>query len=45
MSVTRVLALPNSPHLRALCAGTLISSIGTGAWYTTWALYLTRSVR
>ena len=44
MSVTRVLALPNSRHLRALCAGTLISSIGTGAWYTTWALYLTRSV-
>ncbi len=44
MSVTRILALPDSRPLRALCAGTLVSSVGTGAWYTTWALFLTRSV-
>ena len=29
---------------RSLRAGTLVSSIGTGAWYTTWALYLTTQV-
>ena len=28
----------------ASAAGTLASSIGTGAWYTSWALFLTRSV-
>src|SRR4051794_11587905 len=36
--------LPARGPLRTLCAGTLASSVGTGAWYTTWALYLTRSV-
>jgi MFS family permease len=30
--------------LRRLAAGTLVSSIGTGAWYTSWALFLTQSV-
>jgi Major Facilitator Superfamily len=30
--------------LRRLAAGTLVSSVGTGAWYTSWALFLTRSV-
>jgi hypothetical protein len=30
--------------LRRLAAGTLISSVGTGAWYTSWALFLTRSI-
>ena len=27
-----------------LGAGTLVSSVGTGAWYTTWALFLTGSI-
>ena len=30
--------------LRRLAAGTLVSSLGTGAWYASWALFLTRSV-
>ncbi len=30
--------------LRRLGAGTLLSAIGNGAWYTSWALFLTRSV-
>src|SRR4051812_28340173 len=30
--------------LRRLAAGTLASSVGTGAWYTSWALFLTRSI-
>jgi MFS family permease len=34
---------PTGP-LRRLAAGTLTSAIGTGAWYTSWALFLTRSV-
>ena len=37
------MVLPPGP-LRRLGAGTLASSIGTGAWYTSWALFLTRSV-
>jgi MFS family permease len=35
--------LPAGP-LRRLAAGTLISAVGNGAWYTSWALFLTRSV-
>jgi Major Facilitator Superfamily len=30
--------------LRRLAAGALITSIGNGAWYTSWALFLTESV-
>lgn len=30
--------------LRRLAAGTLLSAIGNGAWYTSWALFLSRSV-
>src|ERR1700710_2927831 len=30
--------------LRRLGTGTLMSAIGNGAWYTSWALFLTRSV-
>jgi len=30
--------------LRRLATGTLLSAIGNGAWYTSWALFLTRSV-
>src|SRR4051812_8256110 len=30
--------------LRRLAAGTLLSAVGNGAWYTSWALFLTRSV-
>jgi MFS family permease len=28
--------------LRRLAAGTLISAVGNGAWYTSWAIFLTR---
>src|SRR4051812_42929296 len=38
-----MLPVPSGP-LRRLALGTLASSIGTGAWYTSWALFLTRSV-
>src|SRR5215213_7435623 len=38
-----MLALPTGP-LRRLAAGTLLSAVGNGAWYTSWALFLTRSV-
>jgi hypothetical protein len=30
--------------LKRLAAGTLASAVGNGAWYTSWALFLTRSV-
>jgi MFS family permease len=30
--------------LRRIAAGTLLSAVGNGAWYTSWALFLTRSV-
>jgi hypothetical protein len=32
------------PPLRRLAAGTFVSAVGNGAWYTSWALFLTRSV-
>jgi hypothetical protein len=32
------------PPLRRIAAGTLLSAVGNGAWYTSWALFLTRSV-
>ena len=31
--------------LRRLAAGTLASAVGSGAWYTSWALFLTREVK
>jgi hypothetical protein len=30
--------------MRALAWGTLVTSVGDGAWYTSWAIFLTRSV-
>jgi hypothetical protein len=30
--------------LRRIAAGTLVSAVGNGAWYASWALFLTRSV-
>jgi hypothetical protein len=36
--------VPPAGPLRRLAAGTLASSVGTGAWYTSWALFFTRSV-
>jgi MFS family permease len=30
--------------LRRLACGTLVSSVGNGAWFTSWAVFLTRSV-
>src|SRR4051812_1737792 len=30
--------------LKRIAAGTLASAVGNGAWYTSWALFLTRSV-
>src|SRR3954453_11626314 len=35
---------PDRGPLRRLAAGTLVSAIGNGAWYTSWALFLTHSV-
>jgi hypothetical protein len=35
--------VPAGP-LRRVAAGTLASAVGNGAWYTSWALFLTRSV-
>jgi hypothetical protein len=32
------------PALRRIGTGTFLSAIGSGAWYTSWALFLTRSV-
>jgi hypothetical protein len=32
------------PPLRRIGTGTFLSAIGSGAWYTSWALFLTRSV-
>jgi MFS family permease len=29
--------------LRRLCLGTLVTNLGNGAWFTAWALFLTRS--
>jgi MFS family permease len=29
--------------LRRLCLGTLVTNLGNGAWFTSWALFLTRS--
>lgn len=37
-------SIPPSGALRRLAAGTLTSAIGNGAWYTSWAIFLTRSV-
>ncbi|MBV9803844.1 MAG: MFS transporter [Solirubrobacterales bacterium] len=42
--VARSLALPSSGPLRRIAAGTLVSAIGNGAWYTSWAIFLTRSI-
>ena len=32
------------PAIRRLGTGTFLSAVGNGAWYTSWALFLTRSV-
>jgi len=34
---------PTAP-LRRMAAGTLVSAVGNGAWYTSWAIFLTRHV-
>jgi MFS family permease len=36
--------LPDSAPLRRIASGTLVSAIGNGAWFTSWALFLTKSV-
>jgi Major Facilitator Superfamily len=36
--------LPQAGSLRRIACGTLVSAIGNGAWFTSWALFLTRSV-
>jgi hypothetical protein len=36
--------LPPAGPLRRIAAGTFASAIGNGAWYASWALFLTRSV-
>ena len=37
-----MLSLPLPTVLRPLAAGTLVSAVGNGAWYASWALFLTR---
>src|SRR5215217_424977 len=37
-----MLALPLPTVLRPLALGTLVSALGNGAWYASWALFLTR---
>ena len=37
-------APPEQASVRSLGWATLITSLGNGAWYTCWALFLTRSV-
>ena len=37
-------SLPGPGPLRRIAAGTLASSVGNGAWYTSWAIFLTHSV-
>src|SRR5947209_15978100 len=32
------------PPLRRLAYGTLVTNLGSGAWYATWAIFLTQSV-
>src|SRR4051812_2415531 len=34
--------LPHGP-VRRLCWGILVSNVGNGAWFTSWAVFLTRS--
>ncbi|HEY2318006.1 MAG TPA: MFS transporter [Solirubrobacteraceae bacterium] len=36
--------LPRPWPLRRMACGTLVSAVGNGAWFTTWAVFLTRSV-
>jgi hypothetical protein len=38
-------APPEQTSVRRLAWATLITSCGNGAWYTCWALFLTRSVK
>jgi predicted MFS family arabinose efflux permease len=37
-------SLPLPPILRPLAFGTFVSALGNGAWYASWALFLTRSL-
>ena len=37
-----MLGLPLPTVLRPLAAGTLVSALGNGAWYASWALFLVR---
>ena len=37
-----MLALPLPTVLRPLAAGTLLSAVGNGGWYASWALFVTR---
>ena len=36
--------LPETRPLRRMACGTLVSAVGNGAWFTSWAVFLTRSV-
>src|SRR3954468_1340087 len=31
-------------HIRRLCLGMLVSNLGNGAWFTSWAIFLTRAL-
>src|SRR5918992_616472 len=39
-----MLSLPLPPVLKPLAAGTFVSALGNGAWFASWALFLTRAV-
>lgn len=46
-SISRVLSAriwPSAGPLRPIACGRLLTSVGDGAWYTSWAIFLTRSV-
>src|SRR5690242_20371862 len=37
-------SIPPAGPLRRLAIGTLASAVGNGAWFTSWAIFLTRSI-
>ena len=37
-------SIPPAGPLRRLAIGTLVSAVGNGAWFTSWAIFLTRSI-
>jgi hypothetical protein len=44
MRIPRSIVLPVGGPVRRLAWGTLASAVGNGAWFTSWALFFTRSI-